>query len=120
MTDVTEHEQAGAAWKTSEVSECTETDLEIARELNGLPSRVIEDSVLGREDLLARRGVIKVMAPVEHVLAVCVHVPVKQVCGCMHIHVAVGDEAHVRVAGPDGGEECNVVFHIPRLATVLH
>ena len=63
--------------KPDQVSEYTETDLEIARELNGLPSRIIEDSVLGRKDLLARRGVVKVMAPVKHVLAVCVHVPVK-------------------------------------------
>lgn len=97
-----------------------ETDLEIARELNGLPGRVIKDSILRRKDLLARGSVIKVMAPVKHILAVCVHVPIIQVCGCVHVHVAVGDEAHVRVFGPDGREECNVVLHVPRLATILH
>ena len=102
--------KASKAWRT---------DLEIARELDGPSSRVIKDSVLRRKDLLARGGVIKVMAPVKHILAVCVHVPVIQVCGCVHVHIAVGDEAHVRVAGPDGREECNVVLHVPRLATVL-
>lgn len=96
------------------------TDLDIAWELKGLPGCVIKDSILRRKHLLARGGVVKVVAALEHVLAVCVHVPIKQVRGCVHVHVAVGDEAHVGVAGPDGGEECNVVLHVPRLATVLH
>ncbi len=59
------------------------------------------------------------MTPVKHVLGVCVHVPVKQVCRGMIGHVTVGDEAHVGVLGSDGCEEGNVVFHIPWLATIL-
>ena len=59
------------------------------------------------------------MAPVEHVLAVCVHVPVEYVCRCVVPHVAVGDEAHVGVLGSDGCEEGYVVLHIPGLPTIL-
>lgn len=94
--------------------------LHIAWELKGLPRCIIKDSVLRRKHLLATGGVVKVVAALKHVLAVGVHVPVPQVRGCVHVHVTVGDEAHVGVAGPDGGEECNVVLYIPRLATVLH
>lgn len=96
-----------------------DTDLDIARELQGLPGCVIKDSILRCKHLLAGWGKVKVMAALKHVFAVGVHMPVPKVRGCMHVHVAVGDEAHVGVAGPDGGEECNVVLHIPRLATVL-
>ena len=96
-----------------------DTDLDIAWELQGLPGCVIKDSILRRKHLLARGGAVKVMAALKHVLAVGVHVPVKEVCGCVHVHVAVGDKAHVGVTRPDGGEESNVVLHVPRLATVL-
>ncbi len=59
------------------------------------------------------------MAPVEHVLGVRVHVPVKHVCRGMISHVTVGDETHVGVLGSDGCEEGNVVFCIPWLAAIL-
>ena len=96
--------------------------LEVAWELNGVPSRVIKDSILRSKDLLILDvgDVVEVMSPVKHVLAVRVHVPVPQVCGCVRVHITVGDEPHVGVARPDGRKECNVVLNIPRLATILH
>ena len=82
---------------------------------------VIKHSILRGKDLLVQDvgDVVKVTAPVKHVLAVCVHVPVKYVCRCMVPHVAVGDEAHVGVLGSDCCEEGDVVLHVPGLPTVL-
>ena len=100
---------------------CCVSYLQVARECDRVPSRVIKHSILRCKHLLVLDvgNVVKVVTPVKHVLAVCVHVPVEDVCGCVRVHVTVGDETHVGVASADGCKECNVVLHIPRLSTVL-
>ena len=96
--------------------------LGIAWEGYRVASGVIKHGILGGKDLLVQDvgDVVKLVPPVKHVLAVGVQVPVKDVCGCVVAHVTVGDEAHVGMLGSDGCEKSNVVFHVPRLAAVLH